>query len=77
VTGDTPLICAVSNRQTETVEVLLEKGCSKDEANLIGETPLMLACESGVKCLSIAQALVQKGCNMEKVQNNFYSLSRM
>ncbi|XP_064638648.1 serine/threonine-protein phosphatase 6 regulatory ankyrin repeat subunit B-like isoform X2 [Lineus longissimus] len=69
VTGDTPLKCAIRNRQTDTVEVLLEKGCSKDEANLIGETPLMLACESGVKCLSVAQDLVCKGANMEQVDN--------
>ncbi|HBE78043.1 MAG TPA: hypothetical protein DDW65_09740 [Firmicutes bacterium] len=57
--GNMALKWALSN--PERVELLLSKGAKLDVQNKMGETPLMLAAESGYA--EVAEALLKKGAN--------------
>jgi len=57
----TPLICAIEQKKTEIVKILLERGADREKRDEFGSTPLMSAASGSME---IMQLLLDKGADV-------------
>jgi ankyrin repeat protein len=74
--GDTALHFAAGNNfKTDNVQTLLKAGAKIDAQNVLGETPLMKACQTAR--VDIAKVLVMNGANIHAVNKEGLSVWRI
>lgn len=66
--GQSPLFYAAAAGNLETVRLLLDSGCDKEEADTLNQTPLFYASRDGR--IEVVSLLIQRGANASHIDRN-------
>ena len=70
----TPLICAIEQKKTESVKILLDRGADLEKREEFGSTPLMAASSRSIE---IVQLLLDRGANVSGRGTGFKMAGRL